>query len=139
MKHEKSCGAIVFREADGIREFLIVRHQKKGKKGGHWDLPKGHMEEGESEEQTALREVKEETNLDVELVENFREGIAYSPGPGVMKAVIFFLAKALDGEVILQDEEIMDHCWLPKEEACNKLTFDSAKDLINKAHGHLNP
>jgi len=63
MKKEKSCGAVVYREQDKKRFYLILRHKRKGTKGGHWDLPKGHVEENESEHQTALREVKEETNL----------------------------------------------------------------------------
>ena len=63
MKKEKSCGCIVFNDG----KVLLVRHNK-----GHWDFPKGHVEPGETEEQTAKREVKEETNIDVEINTNFR-------------------------------------------------------------------
>ena len=56
MKKEKSCGCIIIKDD----EVLLIKHNK-----GHWDFPKGHMEEGETEKQTAVREVKEETHMDV--------------------------------------------------------------------------
>ena len=59
MKFEKSCGAIVLDE----NKVLVVTHQ-----AGHTDFPKGHMEGNEIEEETAIREVKEETNIDIELL-----------------------------------------------------------------------
>ena len=59
MKFEKSCGCIVLNN----EQVLLVKHNK-----GHWDFPKGHVEEGETEKQTALREVKEETNIDVQII-----------------------------------------------------------------------
>ena len=58
MKKEKSCGAIVYREKDGV-EILLIKH----KNGGHWAFPKGHVENKETEEETALREIREETGL----------------------------------------------------------------------------
>ena len=64
---EKSCGAIVYKEENGELKFLLV-HQSNG----HYSFPKGHMEEGESELDTTLREIKEETNLDVVVDTNFR-------------------------------------------------------------------
>ena len=62
MKREKSCGALVYRiTQSGQKELLFIKHRH----GTHWSFPKGHMEEGESEVQTALREVKEETGSDI--------------------------------------------------------------------------
>lgn len=58
MKYEKSCGAIVIEDG----KVLLVKHN-----AGHWDFPKGHVEEGETEFETAIREVKEETNIDIKL------------------------------------------------------------------------
>ena len=63
MEKEKSCGAIIY---NNNKEVLIVKHN-----AGHWDFPKGHMEYQEDEFQTAIREVKEETNLDVELFKEY--------------------------------------------------------------------
>ena len=63
MKREKSCGALVYRiTQNGQKELLFIKHRH----GTHWSFPKGHMEEGENEVQTALREVKEETGLDID-------------------------------------------------------------------------
>ena len=59
MSYEKSCGAVVFRKYHGNIELLLIKHVV----GGHWSFPKGHVEAGESERQTALREVREETGL----------------------------------------------------------------------------
>ena len=60
MRKEKSCGALVVRRGKNETEILLIKHN-----GGHWAFPKGHVEAGESEEQTALREVQEETGLTV--------------------------------------------------------------------------
>ena len=63
MKTEKSCGAVVLRKNQGRLQVLLIKHIN----GGHWAFPKGHVEPGETEEQTALREIKEETGLSVTL------------------------------------------------------------------------
>lgn len=61
MQHEKSCGAIVYRKSHGNTEILLIKHINSG----HWSFPKGHMETGETEVETAVREIKEETSIDV--------------------------------------------------------------------------
>ena len=61
MLHEKSCGAIVYRKYHGNLEILLIKHVNSG----HWSFPKGHVEAGETEVETALREIKEETGIDV--------------------------------------------------------------------------
>lgn len=81
MNYEKSCGAIVYRKHHGNTEILLVRHLKSG----HWSFPKGHMEAGETEEDTARREIKEETGLDVLLDTGFRETVNYSPKKNTKK------------------------------------------------------
>ena len=80
MKKEKSCGAIVYRQRDSWVEVLLIRH----KNGGHWAFPKGHVEKQETEEETALREIREETGLTVKLNTAFRHMVTYSPKPGVL-------------------------------------------------------
>ena len=77
MKHEKSCGAIRY--------------------GGHWAFPKGHVEAGESEEETAMREVREETGAQVRVRPGYREVTTYSPAKGVTKDVVFFVAEITGG------------------------------------------
>ena len=75
MKYEKSCGALTFRGADGKRSVLVIRHRH----GGHWAFPKGHVEPGETELETAARETREETGVGVRFVDGFRETTRYSP------------------------------------------------------------
>ena len=69
MNFEKSCGAIIYRIKDDNLEFLTISHRSDG----HWGFPKGHVEKGESEEETAIREIYEETGLQVNLIDGFRE------------------------------------------------------------------
>ena len=81
MNYEKSCGAIVFRKFHGNIELLLIKHAN----GGHWSFPKGHVEEGETEVETALREVHEETGLTIQLEEGFRQSVEYYPRPNIRK------------------------------------------------------
>ena len=86
MLREKSCGALVYRKRKEKYELLLIKH----KSGGHWSFPKGHVESGENELQTALREIKEETGLDVRLMDGFRQSVEYFPKPHVKKQVVYF-------------------------------------------------
>ncbi len=128
MIYEKSCGAVVFTEKDGRRLYLIELMQK-----GHRSICKGHVEEDESERQTAEREIREETGLEVLFIDGFRETIEYSPYDGCMKTVVFFLAEALSTDVTVQEEEVREVSWLPFEEALAALTFESDKETLRKA------
>ena len=129
MEKEKSCGAIIFNENI---EVLIVKHT-----AGHWDFPKGHMEIGEDEYQTAIREVKEETNIDVELIKEYRYEVHYSPKENVDKTVVFFLAKNKSNELIKQDEDIQNIGWFEYKEAIDILTYESAKELFKKSYNDI--
>ena len=90
MFHEKSCGAIVYRKFHGNTEILLIKHVNSG----HWSFPKGHVEAGETEIETAKREVMEETAIDVMIDPTFRETVTYSPKKDTLKVVVYFLAKA---------------------------------------------
>lgn len=130
MEKEKSCGAIVYNQNN---EVLVVKHN-----AGHWDFPKGHMEKDETEQQTAIREVKEETNIDVELYDSYRYEIHYSPKENVEKTVVFFLAKNLSSDTHKQDAEIANIGWFKYEEAMDMLTFEDAKKLLKSSYEDLN-
>lgn len=123
MKYEKSCGAVIF---DGNKVLVIQQV------AGHWGFPKGHVEEGETEVQTAVREIKEETNLDVEIDDKFRFVERYSPEPGVDKDVVFFIAKKVGGEVKVQEEEVRATEWLTPGEAMDRLTYETSKNILRK-------
>ncbi len=124
MKQEKSCGAIVL---NSNNEILLVHHNS-----GHWDFPKGHVEAGETEEQTAIREVKEETNIDVIIDKNYRYTTSYSPKEGVMKEVVYFLANNVDDDKKPQLSEVNEVRWFNLEEAIKTITFDNSKIILNQ-------
>ena len=129
MSYEKSCGAVVFRKYHGNIELLLIKHVV----GGHWSFPKGHVEAGETEEQTALREIKEETGIDVELITTFREVVSYSPKRDTTKDVIYFLGKAKTFQYTPQEEEIAQIKWVEINLAHSFLTYDNDKQLVNNA------
>ena len=85
MNYEKSCGAVIYTVVNGKRLYLVEIMQK-----GHTSFCKGHVEENESEHQTAAREIREETGLEVKFVEGFRQTIEYSPYRDCSKTVVFF-------------------------------------------------
>lgn len=126
---EKSCGIVLVNDKG---EYLILRHRP-----GHWDFPKGHVEAGETEEETALREILEETGLKARLLPEFRETVQYFVRGHIPKEVVFFLGRPLAGEVTLQAEEIIEHRFLPYEEARRQLTFESNRKLLDKAQAFL--
>ena len=122
MSYEKSCGAVVFRTAN-VREYLII-FNRKGNAVGHWGFPKGHVEQTETETETAKREIFEETGLKPNFVEGFREVTRYSPKAGVDKDAVYFLAESNGEEVTIQKSELADYRWCNFKDACELLTFD---------------
>jgi 8-oxo-dGTP pyrophosphatase MutT (NUDIX family) len=126
---EKSCGALVVRREGDQYYILMIRH----KAGGHRSFPKGHMEAGESEYATALREVMEETSSRVAILSDFRATVSYSPTPGVMKEVVYFLAFTTDPSVRARAGEIAEVEWIPLEEAENCLTHENDKTVLRSA------
>lgn len=134
MKMEKSCGGVVFTRRDDEILYVIIRHR-----GGHCGFPKGHMESGETEQETALREIREEVGLIVDLVGGFRAEERYAlPGKnGIMKQVVYFLAEFADQAPIPQPEEIARVYLLPFEEALRMLPFPEARRILTQADQFL--
>ncbi len=133
---EKSCGAVVYKEVNGELYFLI-EHMGLG----HISLVKGHVEDNETEKETALREIKEETSLDVDIDLNFRKVITYSPEKNKIKDVVFFVAKCLNNNQIPVDEhdqEVVSLEFLKFEEAYEKLTYSSDKEVLKEAYNYIN-
>lgn len=130
MKKEKSCGCIILNNKNQI--LLILQN------AGHWGLPKGHVEEGETEEQTAIREVKEETNVDVIVDTNLRYRMVYNPKEDVEKEVIYFIAKNTSNDCKPQLEEVQEMKWLDIDNAINTITYENSKDLLKKVKKDLN-
>lgn len=134
MNHEKSCGAVVFTRRDG--KILYVMAQMLG---GHYGFPKGHMEPGETEEETALREIFEEVGLRPALLPGFREIEEYllPNKPDTQKQVVYFLAEYENQTIRYQKEELRGAYLMTLEEALGVLQFEEAKNILRKADHFL--
>ena len=134
MPYEKSCGGVVYTRQDNEILYVIIRHL-----GGHCGFPKGHMEPGEDEYATALREIREEVGLTCALIEGFRMSEEYPlPNkPNVVKEVIYFLAEYFDQELVCQTEEVSAVYLLPYEKAVDILTFSETKQILTEADRFL--
>lgn len=134
MKKEKSCGALVYHtDSKGQVTYLLIQH----KNGGHWAFTKGHVEGQESEAETALREIQEEVQLQVDLDQGFRHLTTYSPKPGVTKDVIYFVAQSQSQTVKTQTDEVLAYAWLPFDQALAQLSYPNDQAILSAAHDYL--
>lgn len=127
--YEKSCGGIIFYKGKNNTKILLVKNNN----GRYWSFPKGHIEIGETEEQTAIREIKEETGLDVELKGDFKEVSDYCPFGKIRKRVVFFLAQAYTDNVVMQEEEIAEYIWVDLQQAHKVCSYDNDLRIVEKA------
>jgi len=116
-------------------EYLLLHYS-----AGHWDFPKGNIEVGEKEKQTATREIQEETSItNVEFLDGFRMKIEYKYRHGrkrIHKEVVLYLARAHTRKVTLSHEHI-GFAWKKFDEAMQQLTYMNAKNLLSAAKEHL--
>lgn len=135
MQYEKSCGAVVFTRANGELRYVLAQNLE-----GYYGFPKGHVEAGETEQQTALREIREEVGLQPRLIEGFRtcDEHPIPSRPGVMKQIVYFLAEYEDQPISCQKEELLSAPLVSYEEAMALFTFDSSKRILTEAHAFLN-
>ena len=138
MIFEKSCGAVVFRDAaqeDGSvqRYVLMIKHSQNS----NHSFPKGHVEEGESERQTAVREVFEETSVKIEIKLDFRHPVYYRPRPGAKKEVVYFLALTDQVETAPLEGETVLAKWIPVERASTLLAHENDKRVLAHAIAYL--
>ena len=131
--YEKSCGAIVIYKKDDRCKILLVRNHN----GRNYSFPKGHVELGETEEETAIREVREETGLDITIIPTFREVADYCPFGKIRKRVVFFMAQTMSDKVHIQQEEIDSFIWVDLEEAHHRCTYDNDLRVIRKARENI--
>ncbi len=131
--YECSCGAIVYRIINGETRFLLI----KNRRSLNWGFPKGHMERGEGEHETAYREILEETGIRARFLPDFRFKSEYSIQGRIEKKVIIFLATTDDTNTIIQREEIEEYLWLKYDKAMNSLKFPNDKYLLTKAKEYL--
>ncbi|MCI5773249.1 MAG: NUDIX domain-containing protein [Erysipelotrichaceae bacterium] len=124
MNRELSCGAIVIHGDD----ILLIKSIY-----GHWGFPKGHQENGENDQQTAIREVKEETNIDINILADTYFSNEYSPKKDVIKEVRYFIATCLNDVIKHQESELTNAKWVNIADVLDYLTFDNDKDIFIKA------
>jgi 8-oxo-dGTP pyrophosphatase MutT (NUDIX family) len=145
---EVSVGSVLCRKAsNGTREYLILQYPS-----GHFDFPKGHMEAGETEEDTLRRETAEETGIKDIQVYPERVSIRYfyqargneyerrvreQRGTWIFKVVYFYPAQALSATDVEISHEHIGSIWLPFEAALAKVTFDNAKRVLQSTEDYL--
>lgn len=135
METERSAGVIVFRDGPAGREYLLLRSAS----GGHWGFPKGRVEPGEDEMDAALRELREEAGISVEILPGFREVIQYEFARGsknLQKEVVYFLGRARSFSVKLSGEHL-DYLWASYERTRQRLAYANAQELLDKAEEFL--
>lgn len=131
MTYEKSCGAIIFNNKN---EVLLIQQNS-----GNWGFPKGHMEKGETEIQTAIREIKEETNLDIQIDNSYRYELSYLQREDMTKTVVYFVATLTNEnkQVQIQEKELQNYKWTQKEEVANTLTYNNLKEIWLKCYNDI--
>lgn len=134
MRREKSCGTVLYTVIDNVIHYVLIQNTNNG----HCGFPKGHVEGDETEKETALRETWEETSIQSEICGDFRQKITYKMKNGVIKTVIYFIARFSDQKPRHNScFEYYNFLVLPYSEAYNKLTFPSAKSLLKDANSYI--
>lgn len=135
MQVEKSCGAVVFTRINGEIRYVLAQNLE-----GYYGFPKGHMEAGETETETALREIREEVGLHPRLIEGFRTEDEHPlpKKPGVIKQIVYFLAEYENQEISYQKEELLSAPLVSFDEAMKLFVFDNNKRILTEANEFLN-
>ncbi len=139
MKNEYSAGIITYYNEivnDQIQRNYLILHSRRG----YWDLPKGKLESSETNEEAAVRELREETGLTVEVHPGFEQKLSYifkdHTNELVYKTVTYFVGKASTKEVTLSSEHLYFK-WLPLREAVKQLTYTNAQQILRMADKFL--
>lgn len=142
--YEKSCGGVVYTWYGNKLLFLLIKNNRSR----YWTFPKGHVEMNENEKQTAKREIKEETGLDVRIYNNFRQCCEYHPYGYIRKHVVLFIAESKEIKVSIQKEELDSYIWVEYKNAVSLLHHWNDKKVLmgahkcitkNKIHDNINP
>jgi len=142
MSLERSAGAIIFRRDYGAIKYLLLHYPSMAHRSNrdYWDFAKGHVEKGESELETVVRETAEETGIeDLIFVDGFRETMKYFfrfKTKLIFKVVSFRLAETRTETVTLSGEHD-DFIWLTYQDACRMISFANARRVMDKANDFL--
>lgn len=131
--YESSCGAVVYRVINDEIRYLLI----KNKRSSIWGFPKGHMERGENEKETAFREVFEEAGIRIRILPEFRQKSEYVLQNRIEKRVIIFLATTEDTHTVIQREEVEDYLWASFDMAMTTLKFPNDRRILKKAKEYL--
>lgn len=131
--YERSCGAVVYRNIGGTIRYLLI----KNRRSSNWSFPKGHVEDGETLEETAIREVHEEAGIRIKIFPGFVSKSQYTIQNRIQKTVQIFAATTNDEQTRIQPEEIEDYIWLPFESAYNCLKFENDKAILKDTRDFL--
>ena len=120
MNYEICCGAVVFNN----NKVLIIKH-----KYGHISFPKGHVEGNETEEETAIREVKEETGIDIEITSNKKYYVQYETDNNSIEKVTYFIGKMIGGKLNPQLSEISSCYFEDENKVSDLITYDNDREM----------
>lgn len=134
MLWEKSCGAVVFTRIGKEIKYVLAQNFE-----GIYGFPKGHVEPGETEQETALREIFEEVHLKPTIIDDFREISEYvlPNKKDVSKQVVFFLAEYENQEIVAQQEELSTAALVTFNEAMSLLQHETNRKILNNANNYL--
>ena len=128
MKREFSAGGIVFNDKGQV---LVTQHSQNK----HWSFPKGLIDHGQTTEEAALREVREEGGIKAEIISKvgYSKYVYTFKKEKIFKVVTYFLMKYLSGDIANHDWEVEESGWYEPEEALKQLTFSQDRELLKKA------
>ena len=129
-KYEKSCGGIVVHKFEDNYKVLLIKFKNDGI--FNFGFPKGHVEDQETELETAKREIKEEVGLDVNFISGFREHTYFSCVKGKISEAVYFGAITLSEKVKCQLGEVEGYLWCDFNEVNKHLTYQCDKNIFNK-------
>lgn len=130
MKKEKSCGCIIIND----NKVLLVYEKNQN----FWGFPKGHVEKNEKEIETAIREVKEEVGLEVDIQKGKRYEFKYKIGNDIEKTCVLFIAYPKTYNIKNQESEIANSNWYSFDDAINTLSYENLKEILKKVIKDIN-
>ena len=115
MNYVKSCGVVAYKRINNINYYLIIKQINND-----IGFPKGRINKDENEIETAVRELKEETNIEVKLNNEYRVQIEYKI-PNALKTVVYFLGEVINEDIIIQEQVVKEAYFLPYNDTKNVL------------------
>ncbi len=141
MPQERSFGSVIIRREENEILYLLLYKKAHDHYSEMWDFPRGLIEKGEQPEETAKREIKEETGIiEIKFIEGFKEKIKWfykKEGKTISKEAVYFLAETRTQEIKISNEH-NNYKWCTYEEALKLITYKNTKNILEKAQNFLN-